>query len=508
MKDRLGDLNHHDYPSNITPDVRRAILQLQKMKSLVIRQADKGSCTVIIDRNTYIEEGLQHLADVKTYSPSREDRTEEIAHMANWAICHFNNLKVINNYQKNQLITDVSQVRTQQMYFLRKVHKHPHRLRPIVSASSGPTEKISGFLTKLLAPHLEDIQSLVRNSIDVVNILEGLNVLHHPDLLLVSFDVQSLYPSIPQGPGIEMVLQRCCPTTPPTSKEVPLKNMMRDLLRIILGDNHFVFGDSFYTQKQGIAMGTKCAPHLANLFMASLEEKALGTWQGTQPLKWLRYIDDILMLWTGSLEELQSLQQHLNSQMSSVNFTMKVSTDSITFLDLKIYKGPNFWNTGRLDTTLFIKETNPQCFLHFSSCHTFPTFKTVLRGEIIRALRCTSSRTVFITVLEKLLNKFMERGYPNWLLREEANDINYSKRQELLHPKERRTLEKDVTLFSSIFTPGVRSSSIKRALQDEETPFTTMVLRPRPTSIQDRVVRAKVQQQQQLREFNRHEDTG
>ena len=252
-------------------------------------------------------------------------------------------------------------------------------------------------------------------------------------------------------------------------------------------------------------MGTKCAPHLANLFMASLEEKALLSWQGTQPLKWMRFIDDILMVWTGSATELVSFRDHLNSQMSSIKFSMEASTDSVTFLDLKIYKGSNFWNHGRLDTSLYIKDTNPQCFLHYSSCHPFTTFKTVLRGEIIRALRCTSSQTVFTTILEKLLQKFRERGYPKWLLREEAENVPYSKRRELLHPPERRTLEQDVTLFSSIVTPSVSSSSIRRALEDEETPFAPMVLRPRPTSIQDKIVRAKVQQP---RKNQHHEDTG
>ena len=214
------------------------------------------------------------------------------------------------------------------------------------------------------------------------------------------------------------------------------------------------------------------------------------------------------MLWTGSLEELELFANHLNSQMSTIKFTMEASTDSVTFLDLKISKGPRFWNTGRLDTCLFVKETtNPQCFLHFSSCHPFTTFRTVVRGEIIRALRCTSSRTVFIGILDKLLQKFRLRGYPNWLLREESDGVPYSKREELLHPKERRTLEQDVTLFSSIFTPGVRSSAIRTALLDDETPFSPMVLRPRPTSIQDRIVRARVQQQQQRR-VHHHEDTG
>ncbi len=33
-------------------------------------------------------------------------------------------------------------VRTQRMYFLKKLHKNPHGIRPIVSGCSGPTERI------------------------------------------------------------------------------------------------------------------------------------------------------------------------------------------------------------------------------------------------------------------------------------------------------------------------------------------------------------------------------
>ena len=145
-----------------------------------------------------------------------------------------------------------------------------------------------------------------------------------------------------------------------------------------------------------------------------------------------------------------------------------------------------------LDTSLHIKATNPQTFLHFSSCHPLSTFKTVLRGELIRAIRCTSSPTTYITILDKLLRKFRWRGYPQLLLRQEAGAISYTNRAKFLHPPERRALDQDVVLFSSIFSPGVDSSAIRRALQDEDTPFTPMILRPRPLSLHDRLVRARI----------------
>ena len=53
-----------------------------------------------------------------------------------------------------------------------------------------------------------------------------------------------------------------CPTTPPTSKRSNLKNMLREFLKIVLGDNHFQFHNQHYDQTRGVAMGTRCAPSL------------------------------------------------------------------------------------------------------------------------------------------------------------------------------------------------------------------------------------------------------
>ena len=168
----------------------------------------------------------------------------------------------------------------------------------------------------------------------------------------------------------------------------------------------------------------------------------------------------------------------------------EASQKEIVFLDLLIKKDVRFREKGILDLQLHVKRTNPQCFLHYSSCHSHNTFKNIVRGEIIRTMRCTSSERTFISILEKLLQKFKDRGYPEWMLRQETDSVNFQLRHELLQPRERRSLQMDVTMFTSIFTPGIKSSRIRRALEDEQTPFSTMVLRPRPTSLTNTLVRA------------------
>ena len=44
-------------------------------------------------------------------------------------------------------------------------------------------------------------------------------------------------------------------------------------------------------------MGTAAAPNYANLFMDRFETKALSNWP-LKPLIWLRFIDEIFMIWT------------------------------------------------------------------------------------------------------------------------------------------------------------------------------------------------------------------
>ena len=45
----------------------------------------------------------------------------------------------------------------------------------------------------------------------------------------------------------------------------------------------------------------KFALHYANIFMAGLEEEIFCNAE-FQPLLWLRYLDDILCLWTDTIE--------------------------------------------------------------------------------------------------------------------------------------------------------------------------------------------------------------
>jgi hypothetical protein len=82
------------------------------------------------------------------------------------------------------------------------------------------------------------------------------------------------------------------------------------LLNAILRHNVFEFNSKAYRQVRGTAKGTKVAPAYANLFMARLEESFFASRAGSL-LNYLRFIDDMFLLWSGSHE---SLEQTLDEQ--------------------------------------------------------------------------------------------------------------------------------------------------------------------------------------------------
>ena len=67
-------------------------------------------------------------------------------------------------------------------------------------------------------------------------------------------------------------------------------------------------------------MGSSMAPTYASLFMGKLERDFLE--QCTlKPSVWLRFLDDIFMIWDHSLAELEEFMTHLNSFHQTIKFT-------------------------------------------------------------------------------------------------------------------------------------------------------------------------------------------
>ena len=127
-------------------------------------------------------------------------------------------------------------VRTQEMYFLKKIHKNPPTARPIVSGCDGPTERISAYLDHWLQPLAKSLPSYIKDTKEFIKYIESTKL--PKDCILCTLDVSSLYTNIPTEDGIYAALQAIenwenkDPLCPPTS-------WLRKLLELILYKNVF-----------------------------------------------------------------------------------------------------------------------------------------------------------------------------------------------------------------------------------------------------------------------------
>ena len=78
-------------------------------------------------------------------------------------------------------------------------------------------------------------------------------------------------------------------------------------------------------------MGKKFTPAYAKIFMANWEDEVLVTCR-KQPLHYLRYLDDIWGIWTGSKDEFTDFVSTLNAHDPSIQLKHEMSQDSINLL--------------------------------------------------------------------------------------------------------------------------------------------------------------------------------
>jgi hypothetical protein len=220
-------------------------------------------------------------------------------------------------------------------------------------------------------------------------------------------DVSSLYTNIPHDEGIDACRSFLNRNTGNTNTSLSVDSICK-LIELTLKNNHFKFNNDNYIQTMGTAMGSPFAPAYASLFMGKLEQDFLQTRQ-LKPTLWLRFLDDIFMIWDHSLDELNDFVQALNGLHSSIKFTYDISLDHISFLDVDVTKD----NRNNICTNVHVKNTNIHQYLDYSSNHPKTCKNGIPYSQAKRYRRIVSDDDQFAKSLDSLREFFISRGYPD-----------------------------------------------------------------------------------------------
>ena len=147
-----------------------------------------------------------------------------------------------------------------------------------------------------------------------------------------------------------------------------------------------------------------------------------------QPKIWLRFIDDIIMIWQFGRLELEEFLEALNNHHQKIKFTYTIDQNEIPFLDTTVYRS----QTNRLYTKIYHKPTDQKHYLHYYSAHPRNKKNSVPYGLLIRCKRIGTEEHYFEQEARKIYNQLRYRKYPTTLLDEAIEKVRKMDRLSLL----------------------------------------------------------------------------
>ncbi|CAM4681193.1 unnamed protein product [Caretta caretta] len=235
-------------------------------------------------------------------------------------------------------------------------------------------------------------------------------------------------------------------------------------------------------------MGTRMAPQYANIFMADLEQRFLSS-RPLKPLLYLRYIDDIFIIWTHGKEALEEFHHDFNNFHPTTNLSLVQSTQEIHFLDTTV-----LINNGHINTTLYRKPTDRYSYLHASSFHPDHTTRSIVYSQALRYNRICSNPSDRDKHLQDLCQAFLQLQYPPAEVKKQIDRARRVPRSYLL--QDRPNKENNRTPLAVTFSPQLKP--LQRIIKDlqpilKDDPTLSQVLGDRSVIMQARCAELQIQ---------------
>ena len=173
----LTPVSDMTYRRNLTRDEQQALQNLRDYDDIIIKQADKGSAVVIMDKEAYLQEAMRQLNDSEIYQPLVKDPTRDMIKKVNQRIIESHRKGNIDDETKKYLLAS-GEERAGRIYLLPKIHKEGCPGRPVISGCNTPTEKISRFVDHHLRPLVPTINSYIKETNDFFKNTNGHRHVH------------------------------------------------------------------------------------------------------------------------------------------------------------------------------------------------------------------------------------------------------------------------------------------------------------------------------------------
>lgn len=397
----LRTSEEHNFFKNLYIKSKRFLAQHPE---LLVLRSDKGSVTVLMNKEQYDEMAMNILNDQVSYKKLNRDPTCTIQQKAN---------KLISKLKNSQAI-EASQARTYtiynsispKFYGLPKIHKNPVKLRPIISSIDAPTSGISQLVTDILTrSYSNENEYYIKDSFHLSTLMNNKQL---PEgYVLVSLDVVSLFSNIPLDLTINCIKKKWEIIGPHCSMNM---TSFLELVKFVFDNTYFSYNNQFYKQILGTPMGGQCSPIIALYVMDELLDICIPKLSFEVPFM-KKYVDDLVCaVPQGKNEEILTI---FNSYNEHIQFTIEEEDDnhSIPFLDTKMIRTES--NVIKLDW--YIKPTSSGRYMnYFSSVNS--KMKTNLVLGLKNRIHKISHPDFYRRNQDRLLDILLDNSYPRHLL--------------------------------------------------------------------------------------------
>ena len=398
--------------NNLLPHQRYLLSWLQQQDDFIIAQCDKNLGPAIIEKTRYCQLALQHLQHTGVYRRLSKfeaiqwDRTIR-RQLTNWMKNYSSDgSNVITTNELKFLQTELKQVNPNDpfatFYLLMKVHKTPLQVRPVVSYPGSLCHAIGIWCDSHLQKIAQQQCSYIKNSFELKQKLAELQI--PPNAKLFTCDATAMYTNIPTEPAIHIITTMI--NTHFQHLHLP-NDAIISALKLIMRNNIFTFGDTFWKQVNGLAMGASPSPTVATLFFAPHEDTLCQRFN-QELFYYSRYIDDGFGIWLTNTHN-NHLWPEFKRQFNDyhgLNWTFSDLSNTVNFLDMTISI-----KDQTLTFSLFEKELNHHLYIPPHSSHPPGIALGLIHGLIFRIATICSNDDDKRRRINESFQHLLQRGY-------------------------------------------------------------------------------------------------
>lgn len=414
----------------------------------LIKITDKNLGLAVITQDWYIEQVDKHLSNTNAYLNVNLD--QETLEQSFYSL-----LKRYTWPTQIAKFLSTTVVELPRFYVIPKVHKEPWASRPIVPSHSWITSRASEVVDYYLQKILPKFPWVLDSTKSFINGLRSIPYNSLEGCWLVSGDVTAMYTNIPAKEAYYSIS--------PLLEEIDLEGCSQDsieeLIQFVLQNNFFSYKDKIFKQLTGLAMGTACAPAIANLYCATKEQ---SIFKDKKCIYYGRYIDDIFLIYRGNKEETMLFLDTI--KLGPLKITWELSRNNIHFLDVYIYS-----INGKMVTSIYRKFLNKYMYIPYSSAHPLSVKKAFIKAERTRIRLLCSEEEDFLKSQRFFFLNLLRRGYPAKLLNTwfnlplTSNSRQEEKEDRLIFPSYYNPLWEYISVFN--IGKEFQEQAIKAGLQ-------------------------------------------